>query len=249
MKTKPVLWAVLCLALCSMAQAGISNGFSISLDFNTALDADNFIVFRDDTPSTGTLGFAQNASLGIGGSGGVEMVNIGTNNGSNDIAVLYAPGGTAANGAINLPVGQSLVMSLKFRIENAALAATPRFGVASFADAATASANWTATDYNGAKDIIGGGSESADGIATNIQTNDDKQFTIINVQYNPDSLVKLIHDPTFNLTDGNWYQFILEITKTTTVGNFDVTSTLNGLGADGTASAQLGTLSTTSTLR
>ena len=241
-----IMVLLLIVAMAGLSHAGIVNGDSVSVDFNTAGDVGDFIVLRDDSASVDSPGLdiAQNPVLGVGGTGGVEPVNVSTVNGSNDLASLYAPGGTAANGAISLGVGETLTLSMKFKVLDYTSAATPRLGVGSFSEGAAASANWTATDYNGAKDFIGGGNGAhADGIATNLvgASGDNVKFSIVDVQYDPvKSTTKTFHetagaDTLFEVVNGNWYQFELGIIKSATTGDFDITSTLNDLGTDGTA--------------
>ena len=167
--------------MCGVTQAGIINGDSVVIDFDNAADAGDFLTIRDDTPSEATLGIAQNAAIGTGAvaSGGVEAVNVGTVNGGNDLAALYAPGGVASNGEITLNVGETLLTSIKFKVSDNTRAATPRLGVVSFSDAAAATTDWTLFDINSGKDMIGD-ADYGDGIAVNVATGGDKTFNIAN---------------------------------------------------------------------
>lgn len=81
---KRVIVLLVILAVVGISQAGIVNGDSVAIDFSNAADAGDFIVIRDDTPSNGDLGVCQIATGGIGGTGGLEAVNVGGANGSND---------------------------------------------------------------------------------------------------------------------------------------------------------------------
>jgi hypothetical protein len=252
MVKKIVFVMVLAICLCGVTQANITNGDSIVVNFNSSSDVGDFLVIRDDTPSDAGLGIGQNAAKGIGAtpSGGLEAINVGTVNASNDLAALYAPGGVAADGAISLNVGETLLMSMKYKVADNTKAATPRLGIASFSDAATATTNWTAFDIDGGKDIIGGTTAAnwADGIAVNLATAGDKTFNIADVVGGGGGT--LIPDPLgpYVLTDAAWYQFALEITKSTTADEFDVAATLNLLSADGTTlDSQIGYVTATIT--
>ena len=251
MKRIMVFSTVAVLLSCCTTWAGISAGDSISVNFDTASDADDFILIRDDTPSSTTLDVAQDPAIGTGtpASGGLEVINVGTSNGGNDIAALYTPGGIVADGAISLAAGETLTMTLKFKTLNTAIAATPRMGIASLSDVAAATSDWTVLDINNGRDIISGartGINYADGIAVNLATTDDKVFNIVDVTGGGGR--DIYNDPggPYTLTDGVWYQFILDIIKSDMSDEFDVTATLNQLNGDGTdVASQIGNFSET----
>jgi hypothetical protein len=54
-------------------------------------------------------------------------------------------------------------------------------------------------------------------------------------------------DDTFALTTGNWYQLVVGLARSTTVGDFTVTTTLNNSSADGTVGTVVKSLSGTVT--
>lgn len=257
---KRVFVLLVIFAVGGFVQAGIVNVNSTTVNFNDASDASAFLVIRDDTPSLPNLGVGQKATGGIGGTGALEAINVGDGtglpnseknpiNGSNDLAAFYAPGG-AANGAITLGVGDTVALSMSYKVVNPSAAATPRLGVSGFADLETLTSNWSVLDINGGKDVIGGGNgENVSGIATNISGGANKKFAIVN------TFDDIVRENTVHQTDGagtafpvtvdSWYQFVLEITKSSAADEFDVTSTLNDLGLDGTTVNEMYTISST----
>lgn len=75
----------------------------------------------------------------------------------------------------------------------------------------------------------------AAGIAVNIATGGDKTFNIANTISGGSRTMIADPEGPYVLTDGTWYQFILEISKLATANEFDVNVTLNLLTADGMA--------------
>jgi len=225
--TKCLLAGLAVASAAGVSSAAIMAGDSAMVDFNSAGDAALFQVLRDDTPSNPGIGIAQNAGLGINAAGGVHAVDVGGVNGSNDIAALYAPGGFASgNGSIILNANDQLTLSVDFKTsDNIAIAATPRLGIASLVDtqAATAGGN----DINSGKDIIGD-ADWADGIATNLIGNTGaRTFNIVNSVFGDGRTT--VADPDFvpDVATETWYQFQLEVLKSTTADTFEVTTTLN----------------------
>ncbi len=246
----------LCLATIS-AHGALVVGNSVTVDFNSASDIGDFVVIRDDTPSNAGLTLSHNAGLGTGvaPSGGAEATNVGTTNGGNDFAAFYGPGGSLAAGAITVNPGETVTLTLKFFTADATRAATPRLGIASLADVNTVTSNGATTDVNNGKDLIGGGGAAAnnlaDGIGVNVNgsNNQPKDFSIFDVNDSADTRV-LSDDPSgpYTLADSTWYQFDVDITKSLTANEFDVSAVLNQLDADGLSLVtQIGSHSTTIT--
>ena len=226
---------VLCLAMTgATAQAQL-------IDFDVASDINDFVTFRDDTPSLATLGIRQNAGGGTASSGGFEAFDIGTSNGSNDMAAIYAPGGTLANGAYPFEAGDLITVRVKFFTSDATRAATPRMGIASFDDIAENIVEFGGFDMQGGKDTIGGNNQAAqclaDGIAMTVEggNNNPKNFNITNVIQDTQRVFDT--DPAGQLTLANatWYQYVLNVEKSEVAEQFNVSTVLNRLNTDGTA--------------
>lgn len=224
------------------AQAVILAGDSVSIDFNTATDVDDFLDIRDDTPSDASIGSSHNAIGGTGATkGAISAVNVGTTNGSNDFATFYAPGGlNGGTGTIKLNTGDILNMSVDFFTTHVDEAATPRFGIVSLDDLNTFTTNGTVFDINNGKDTIGG-TNISDGLSMNLATGGDKTFNIVNTFEGAARVFDTDPDGPFTLADATWYQFDFTLIKTATADEFDVTITLNQLNADGSFSSQIGT--------
>lgn len=237
--------ALLALALsATAAQATITSGSSVFIDFDIASDAAKFNDVRATVPSELTIGSSHSAGTGTSSSGALGVSNVGGTNGSNDIASLYTNGNSqSGDGTIILNANDRVTMSVDFLVSDNTSAATPRFGLVSFSDFNTITTNGTVMDNSVGKDIIGG--SDASGLSMNLETSGSKKFNIVD---STESSRTFYTDPStdpneggteLTLVDSAWYQYVLYITKTTTVGSFDLMIELNLLNADGSIDSQV----------
>jgi hypothetical protein len=236
---------VVLLAICAIA--GISQATLVN--FDSASDLDDFYVTKEASTLNPDLDVSQNATLGTGTpvSGGIKLTGIPTGSINkdlaNDVSVLY--GGNA--GQIILATGETLSMSLKYKNFKTNNANVPYLGVAGFSLVDTASTDWTDLSFAGGKQTIGSGLIS-DGISVALTKTDiegdtarDKFLTLFNSDNTGTGTGTSVETDasggSFQATEGNWYQTTLDITKSVTLGEFDVVASVNLLSADGTTFA------------
>jgi len=220
------------------AESAVRAGDQISVSFQSKADKSLFVDVRSTTPDSKNLASAYSPDKGIGGSGGLTAINVGTSNKNNDFAVYYAPGGIAHDkGRIILKANQTLSMQIDFKVFDSTCLAAPRMGISSLKELMKRTKNGTQLNIAGAKDTVGGG--PVHGIAMSLASAGSKSVNITNcVKF------KKVKTPDpkgpYALKKGRWYQMVLKIYKTPTNGQFDVQITLNELNPSGKVSRLIG---------
>ena len=228
---------IACVISIDSASAEIRAGGKVSISFDSKADKSKFVDVRGIDPDNSNLGSALSSKKGIGESGCLVCTNIGNDNKNNDVAVYYAPGGLkSAEGKIILNAGQTLSMGLDFKVIDPKSQATPRLGLVSSKGLLKRTQGGTEIDVKGGKDTLGGA--ILDGIGVCL-SGLQKDLNIINSKPGNKVFAKDANGP-YTLKENAWYQFILNIYKTPTSGQFDVSITLNELNQSGKVTQRIG---------
>ena len=232
-----------CIFTLNSAHADIRVGDKVTVPFNSKADKAKFVDIRGPQPDNPNIGSAYHSKKGIGASGGIVIVNVGTTNKSNDIATYYAPSGLS-NGAgkIILQAGETLSMRIDFKVTDPDSAATPRLGLTSLNGLLASTQDGKQLDIPGGKDTLGGA--VANGIAVCLVSAKDKAFNISNSLGGKRVFSSDANGP-YQLKQDGWYQYTLKIYKTPTAEKFEVRITLNELNQSGNVSQCIGQHSAT----